>query len=114
MSSATLARRVNGKRKSILATLSYRELVHRFIFAKNSYSYFSTNDLDTRLLDLTIASRVPANRKIFMNDALSSAEFERFLLLKDIDKSLGFKYIWHRAEKFLIRKGDKDRRVHVI
>ena len=49
-----------------------------------------------------------------MNDALSSAKFKRFLLLKDIARDLYFKYIWHRAGKFLIRRGDKDRRVHVI
>ena len=36
------------------------------------------------------------------------------MLLKDIAKDLGFEYIWHRAGKFLIRRGDKDGRVHVI
>ena len=62
--SATLARRVNGKQPSILVTLFNRELVHWIIRAKNAYSYFSTNDLDTCLLDPIIASGVPANRKI--------------------------------------------------
>ena len=54
------------------------------------------------------------NRKIFINDALSNFEFKRFLILKDIAKDLGYKYIWHRAGKILVRRGDQDRRVHVI
>ena len=101
--SATLTRRVSGKPPSVLVILSDREVVNRIIRAKNTYSYFSTNDLDIRLLDPKIASRVPANRKIFINDALSGAEFKHFLLLKDIAKDLGFKYICHRAGKFSIR-----------
>ena len=52
--------------------------------------------------------------KIFINDALASAEFERFSWLKDIAKDLGFKYIYHRVGKFLIRRGDKDKHDHVI
>ena len=53
------------------------------------------------------------NRKIFIN-ALSNFEFKRFLILKVIAKDFGYKYIWHRAGKILVRRGDQDRKVHVI
>ena len=71
---------VNGKLSSILVTLPNRELVNRIIRAENAYSYLSTNDLDTRLLDPNTSPRVPPNRKIFINDALSNFEFKRFLI----------------------------------
>ena len=35
-------------------------------------------------------------------------------LLKGIAKDLDYEYIWHRAGKFVIRRGDKDRQVRVI
>ena len=109
-------RGVSGTLRSILVTFSNRELIHRIIHAKNAYCYLSTNDLDTRFLDPKTVPRVPPNRKIFINDAFSNFEYKHFLIFKDIakEKDLGYKYIWHRAGKFLVRRGDKDRQVNVI
>ena len=95
-------------------TLPSRELVNQIIRAKNAFSYLSTNDLDSRLLDQKTISRVPPNEKIFINNALSGAKYKRFLVLKSKAKDLRYKYIWHKAGKFLIRRGDKDKHVRVI
>ena len=80
-----------GKLPSILVTLPSCELVNQIIRAKNAFSYLSTNELDSRLLDPKTISRVPHNKKIFINDALSGAENKRFLVLKGIAKDLGYK-----------------------
>ena len=66
------------------------------------------------MLDPKTISRVPPTEEIFINDALSGAQDKRFLVLKGIAKYLSYKYICHRAGKFLIQRGDKDRQVHVI
>ena len=47
--------------------------------------------------------------KIIINSVLSSQEYKHYSALKDIARNLGFRYIWHKEGKYLVKRktGDK-------
>ena len=47
--------------------------------------------------------------KILLNSVLSPQEYKHYSALKDIVRNLGFRYIWHREGKFLVKRKTGDR-----
>ena len=89
---------------SFIVRLRSPQLANSIISARKSYNhnYFSTSDLDTTILTPDVASSLP-DCKIFVNEVLSTTVQRDYLSLKETAKRLGFRYVWHRAGRFLVR-----------
>ena len=87
---------------SFIIRLSSSIRVKQIIITKKNINYFNTRDINRSLLDSELASRLPCT-KIFINESLSSSENKSFKSLKSIAKSIGFRFVWHRGGKFLVR-----------
>ena len=70
--------------------------------AKNSINYLTTKNINLTSLNSEVSSALP-DRKIYVNEALSSTDQSRYILIKEAAKNLGFKFVWHCAGKFLVR-----------
>ena len=49
------------------------------------------------------------NTKIILNSVLSSNEYKHYSALKVVARNLGFKYIWYREGRFLVKRKTGDR-----
>lgn len=96
----------------LLVTLASRDIMIRVLEAKHGITSFSTADLDLSPLDGEAAGHVIAS-KIFINENLPSVIYKDFLGLKTIAKSLGFKFVWHKAGRFLVRRVERERE-HIV
>ena len=97
-----------SKFPSIIPRLKSSILVKKILLLQRSKNYFSTNDIDHSLLSEINFSGVPPT-KIILNSVLSPQEYKHYSALKDIARNLGFKYIWHREGKFLVKRRTGDR-----
>ena len=93
---------------SIIVRLNSVDLTKKTMLLKKTFNYFSTKDIDTTLLSVSFVSRIPTS-KIIINSVLTPAEYKNFSSLKNLAKQLGFKYIWHKDGKFLIKRKNGDR-----
>ena len=80
--------------------------------AKKSINYLTTKNINLTSLNSEVASALP-DRKIFVNEVLSSTDQARYILIKEAAKNLGFKFVWHCAGKFLVRWKNR-LRSHVV
>ena len=90
------------KYPSFIITLKSSETVNMLMIAKKSCNYFSTKDINLSLLNPEVASALP-DKKIFINEVLSPSNQLQYLSVKEAAKSLGFKFVWHSAGRFLAR-----------
>ena len=97
---------------SFIVRLATPELVQLVINAKKAFNYLTTRDIDTTLLSSEVACALP-DTKIFVNEVLSTTDHLDFLSLKQTAKRMGFKYVWHRSGRFLVRWKEGDR-AHAI
>ena len=93
---------------SLIVRLTSLNLIQHIMSLKRSRSYFSTNDIDHTLLINTRFSSLPPT-KIIINSVLSSVEYKHFSSLKVSARSLGFKYVWHKDGRFLVKRKSGDR-----
>ena len=93
---------------SFIITLVNSNLVKIVMFAKKSYNYFTTRDLNPLTLDSEVSVTLP-DSKIFINEVLSSSTRLKYISIKETAKKLGFKYVWHSNSDFLVRWGDNMR-----
>ena len=97
---------------SFIITLINSELVQLIIRAKKAHNYLTTKDIDLNFLNSEVASELP-NRKIFINEVLSPLDQLQYITIKEIAKSLVFKFVWHCAGRFLVIKMN-DLRAHIV
>ena len=97
-----------SKYPSLILRLKSMNLVQQILLLKRSKSYFSTNDIDHTLLINTAFSNLSPT-KIIINTVLSSIEYKHFSSLKVIARNLGFKYVWHKEGRFLVKRMSGDR-----
>ena len=97
---------------SFIITLVNIELTQLIIRAKKACNYFTTKDLNLSFLNSETACALP-NRKIFINKVLSPLDQLRYIPIKVTAKSLGFKFVWHCAGRFLVRRTN-GARAHII
>ena len=99
---------------SCVVRLESHQLVRKVMEAKRALTnnYMTTNDHSLELLGPIIAAYV-TKRKIFINEMLPHAQFQLFKSLKPIAQGLGFKYIWHRGDNFLVKRRGGER-AHVF
>ena len=83
--------------------LSRRELVDSIMRAKSKLTAFSTKNIDASPLTQETCNSL-VQRIIFINELLNKERFLQFNYLKSIVRGLGFKYIWHRSGRFLIKR----------
>ena len=93
---------------SLFVKLRSTSLVKDIIKAKRQYSLLHTRDLDPSILDQGDSSSI-VSTNIYINEVLAKDSFKSYQNLKMIAKSLGFKYVWHRAGSFLAKWNDGDR-----
>ena len=79
---------------SFIITLINVELVQLIMRAKKQYNYLTTNDINLYNLNPELACSLP-NTRIFINEVLSPPDQAQYILIKESDKKLGFRYIWH-------------------
>ena len=97
---------------SFIVRLVSSDLVNRIMRAKRSINYFSTMDIDRSLLCPEAAAAL-SHSKILVNEVLPSADYQRYQVVKEAAKKMGFKYVWHSAGDVLVRRGVRDR-VHAV
>ena len=104
----------SGLTPSFIVRLRTTEQVRLIIRARSSFkhNYLTTRNLDLTLLSSEVASALP-NCKIFVNEVLSSIDQLDYLSLKETAKKLGFKYVWHKAGRYLVRWREGER-AHAI
>ena len=88
-----------------VVSLSRRELLNEIMRAKNKITAFSTKHVNVTLLNEETSNSL-TQRKIFINELLNKNSFLEFQSLKEIARGLGFKYIWHRGGRFLVKRRD--------
>ena len=88
------------------------KIVNEILAAKRSYNLLHTRDLDLSLLDPDDQQKV-FDSTIFFNEVLAKHNYKYFKNLKQIAKSHGFKYVWHRKGSFLVKRNDGER-THVF
>ena len=93
---------------SLIPRLKSSSLVKKILLLQRSKNYFSTSDIDHSLLNDMNISGIPP-MKIILNSVLSPQEYKHYSALKDLARNLGFKYIWHREGKFLVKRKTGDR-----
>ena len=71
--------------------------------AKSKLTAFNTKNVNVSALNPETYNSL-IQSKIFSNEFLSKEQFLEFNHLKSIARGLGFKYIWHRDGRFLIKK----------
>ena len=97
-----------SKFPSIIPRLTSSRMVQQIMLSKRSKNYFSTNDIDHSILSNTDFPNLPPT-KIIINSVLSSIEYKQFSSLKTVARSLGFKFVWHKEGKFLVKRRSGDR-----
>ena len=97
---------------SFIVTLKNKNLVQLIMRAKKSMNYLNTKNFELTSLNPEVASALP-DRKIFVNEVLSSLDQVRYIMIKEAAKNLGFKFVWHCAGRFLVRWEDR-MRSHVV
>ena len=97
---------------TIIVRLSSTILEQEIIQAKKRFNYITVKDIRAELLEPGIVLPGPGCN-IFINEALSSIEFNNFLALKQVAKHDGFEYVWHSVGKFLARWKDRSS-THII
>ena len=96
-----------SKFPSLIIRLTSLSLVQHILLLKRSRNYFSTNDIDHSLLINTAFSNLSPT-KIIINSVLSSLEYKHFSSLKVVARNLGFKYLWHKDGRFLVKRKSVD------
>ena len=86
----------------IIVRLASAELARRIMHVKSSYTRFNTSDLDISSSNQVFAKHL-FHTNIYINESLSSSVYSEFRSLKQLEKNLGFKYVWHRGGKFFVR-----------
>ena len=87
---------------SFIISLISHDLVLSIVRAKKSFNYLTTRNIDLSLLNSQVASALP-DKKIFVNEVLSTNERVKYISIKDTAKSLGFKFVWYCSGQFLVR-----------
>ena len=87
-------------------------MVQLIIRAKKAHNYLTTKDIDLNFLNSEVASFLP-DRKIFIYEVLSPLDQLQYITIKETAKSLGFKFVWHCAGRFLVGKMN-GLRAHVV
>ena len=96
------------RRQPWVVGLSRRELAYKIMRAKSKFTAFNTKQINVSSLNQETCNSLLQSR-IFIHELLNRDCFLRFNNLKRIARGLGFKYIWHRGGRFLIkrRNGEK-------
>ena len=76
--------------------------------AKSKFTAFNTKQIDVSSLNQETCNSLLQSR-IFINDLLNRECFLRFNNLKRVARGLGFKYIWHKGGRFLIKRRDGEK-----
>ena len=101
---------IDGPRSafSLLVRLSSGELLKQIIKEKRNLTSFSLMDINPSLLGDTSTSKL-AQTNIFLNYYLQKEKYNELIKLRTYAKTIGLKYVWHRGEKFLTKKGYGER-----
>lgn len=97
---------------SFIITLKNSELVQLIMRTKRNLNYLTTRDLDLSSLNSEVATALP-DKRIFINEVLSSSDRNIYTAIKETAQRLGFKFIWHSSGDFLVRWGKKSK-AHII
>ena len=95
--------RLERYRTPWVVSLSRSELMQNIMRAKNKLTAFNTKNVNVSPLNKETCNSL-IQSTIFINEFLSKEQFLEFNHLKSIARGLGFKYIWHRGGRFLIKK----------
>ena len=93
---------------SFINTLNHPDLVQLIMRAKKLHGYLTTKDINLLHHNSELASAL-LDRKIFINEVLSTIEQHNYFRIKDTAKSLGFKFVWHCNGRFLVRMRQETR-----
>lgn len=99
-------RKTTSNCSSFIITLKSIEMVKSVMHAKKSFNYFSTKDINKKYLNTEVATALP-DKKILINEVLTSTERTQFQIIKSTAKQLGFQFVWYNSGDFLVRWRDK-------
>lgn len=87
--------------------LSNQKILRDIMRAKMRFTGFNTGQINISSLDEETSNSL-IRRKIFINEFLNKESFIQFNSLKKLARELGFKYVWHRGGRFLVKRRDGD------
>ena len=87
-------RELSSECSSFIIALKSPEFIKSVMHAKKSFNYFSTKDINKQYLNSEVAIALP-DKKILINEVLTSIERTQFKIIKDTAKKLGFQFVWY-------------------
>ena len=98
----------NSRRPALLVRLASPAIVQSILKAKSSFTRFSTADIDLSPLGDSVIKHAKQS-PIFINEYLIQEKYRNFSQLKLVAKNLGFKFVWHRRGRFLVKRKEGDK-----